>query len=50
MVVFTRELVTFRALGAAMMPAMRFLTGLVMPSRIQNLSLSCADALEQERA
>lgn len=46
LVELTRELVTFRHLGAVVMPPVRFVTGLGMPIMIQNLSFACADVVE----
>lgn len=48
--VLFRELVTFRHLGVVVMPPVRFLTGLGMPTMIQNLSFACADLLDGERS
>lgn len=48
--VLTRELVTFRRLGAVVMPPVRFAPGLGMPIMIQNLSFACADLLDREQS
>ncbi len=44
-----REITTFGHLGAPMMPATRFATGLGLPTLVQNLSFACADLIEEER-
>ena len=48
--VMTRELMTFRHLGAVVMPPVRFVTGLGMPTMIQNLSFACAALAEEARS
>ena len=44
----TREIVTFGRFATAVMPAVRLMTGLGMPTMIQNLSFACADLIEDQ--
>lgn|GEM_PF-3754932 len=43
----TREIVTFGRFATAVMPAVRLMTGLGMPTMIQNLSFACADLIKK---
>ena len=44
----TREITTFGPPAAVMMPFVRMATGLGMPTMVQDLSLACADLVEEE--
>ena len=47
LIALTREITTFGPPAAVMMPFVRYATGLGMPAMAQDLSLACADLIEE---